>query len=345
MSLYRRSSLDQRESLINNIDMEKSEIRNTMMTNNEQLRFNISNSRVVEGRNLINNMSLSTIRNTRSQYNSDYSTLKKIDNILQPQPENVLKRYASSKKTTFKRKHPLKIFVSKKLHYLYIRCEIITTYFINSYVFSLFTDPKEIENSKEVNCKFLLSSTKDKNPKYDRFNYNDINFDNLDVLKLTQFIKELNSFFHSPGYVNIFRKNYKRKVIYYSIFTLMIISFILIIVISCVEGLFDKATGREYNFWLIVIAIFILEAILLYSSIRLFFYAFSVLNEIRKYEIFLFHLKDYHNIEAFFAKWNFEFFLLNGVFVTCPLNLEYIQFNFDPSNEIVLEHHDVNEEP
>ncbi len=71
-------------------------------------------------------------------------------------------------------------------------------------------------------------------------------------------------------------------------------------------------------------------------------YTFIVLDNIEFYEVLKYRLDKFELVEKFFTEWNIKYFLKEGIFVTTPANLEYIQFNFNPEQEIELEHHEID---
>ncbi len=71
--------------------------------------------------------------------------------------------------------------------------------------------------------------------------------------------------------------------------------------------------------------------------------AFVVNKEILEYDILNYRIKNYTKTQEFFDKWNMKFFLPNGVFISCPVTIDYLQFNKEPLKEINLEHHEIAE--
>jgi hypothetical protein len=358
MSYEDISMINKKENLINNIDFDQSQfsLQEEERDKVEAIKFEVSTSNIPSDKSrpqIINNMSLSSIRNTRTNFLSDssanfnISSLKKIDSKMSPLAN--YSRLDSTQKIIFQREAPTAFFVSKYREFCAIKCNIITTYFIQNFIFSLFTNPKSIEKFEGCRMKFFLANVNAKEHE-DFFNSHEIIFGeniiqpSLDQKILHSFICEVNSFFKDPEFIKIHQAIKKKKLIFYILTLVLTIAFILIISLSAAFGVFQSDDGENpTKYWIVIIIIFAVEAILLYVILRAFLFAFVITNEILRYDILNYHLKNFHNIEATFLKWNEQFFLKNNIFVSCPVNLEYLQFNLEPTKEVVLEHHELEE--
>lgn len=293
-------------------------------------------------------MSVSSIKKTISHFMSTSqranNSIFQLNKMLYVEPDKEKDKKVFNI-VIFDKKKPYSYFLSKESNFGVIKCENITTFFVDKFMFSQFTSPKNIEKDNRVNCMFL-EKDREKNLFFlDKDSMAELNFKSKKDLqrdRVSEFIHELNFLMNESNYLVVLKK-FQCKKINYS----LVCFFLLFIIIS----LF--IVGIKYDFFLpeeiqikwsyvYYVILLICEFLLIYYFFKLFFHTFFVIENIRLYEIQKYHLDKFEFVEKFFTEWNMKYFIDEGIFLTAPPTIDYLQFNFNPEQEIELEHHDID---
>jgi hypothetical protein len=340
-------------NLINNIDFENSEFDLNEEEKDrveEEVRFEVNTSNPTERSHIINNMSISTITNTRINFLSDSSAQNNAESLQKLQSlMPIIFRYNSSlQKVVFSKKPPTAFYVSKHRDLCAIKCEVITTYFVKNATFSIFSNPHGIEENEIVKVKILNSRPENENSPIHKFWISDLEDDvilmNLDQNKFFQFFEEVNFYFSSPEIRKIEQRTRKQKFIYYTLTVFLMILLILVIILSFFYDLFVKPdNSSSFQFWIIIVIVMFIAIILIYLALRSFLMAYVYTTEVHRFDTLSHYIKNYPTVQKTFDKWNINLFLLSGIIVSTPVSLDYIIFNFEPDKDIVLDHHEMDE--
>ena len=234
-----------------------------------------------------------------------------------------------------KRNFHIDLFKSEKFAVCYN--ETIKTYLFNLYIFSEFTNPKLIENDQRVNI-YLLERNKEK----DIFQYEIKELlENLNLASnksdiIQNFLKDINSFFEEESYILLkqWKIKYKKTIIFLLI--LLIIIFLLSIKIFLIFR------NRYIQFEYYIIGIYIVLIIIM------LFYMKYIIQKIVNIDIYLlfnqikYMINKENEIKQIINKWNQKEFESIRIKVSVPISLNYILFNLDPFQNILIENLDIS---
>lgn len=309
--------------------------------------------------NTTTNISLSTIKNTKNNFFTltQGNTLIKLGQILLNNLDGVEinETYKENNnnnlndglifklnKVVFETQDPNYFYLSKKSNYGIIKCNVITTYFVDNYVFSHFTNFSEIEETSNGNYLFLQSKKKSRkmftiDPDFiTKFNSRST----YDEDKFSDFLNGVNINFVSEEYGKITQKYKYLKI---KSLTLIIFLILLISIISILAFGFDffMTLNSESICVLVFIFTLIILFLLLGFTLRYVLYICIYYNNMEFYEKLQFHISKAKEVEQYFADWNKDYFINKGLIVSTPVNLDYILINFNAMEEIELANHEI----
>jgi hypothetical protein len=319
----------------------------------------------------IGNMSISTIKNHITNITMNFisdstqqnNSLKKLNSMIVL--EKVIfkmhrggqeliereeeKKTLTLKKITYKRKKPFNYFLSKYRSYCIVKCEVITTFFVDNYVWSMFTNPKQRENDENISCRYLII-----NKETFEFEVNSFTVDNLDLddnlvkkpidrTKFMEFMQGINQVFRKNEFFEILENFKNKRLIYLLLCLVLFIIMISLTVFAFMNNFFAPANDPEdiSVLWMCIIFFSVALAALILLFIKFLYSAIVETSQIKQYRILEFHVKNFNEIENYFEKWNVDLWIPNGIYVSCPVTLEYIQFSLDPFRDIELQHHEI----
>jgi hypothetical protein len=292
------------------------------------------------------NMSVSSIMNSRSHY---FGTISKHGNSiakLHQMMENNENNY-ESKLIFNKNSPPDSIYKSKYNNYHIIKCNLITTIFVDNFIFSLFTNPSQVE---KINCLFLENKNLNFKVNEEFLNILKNKKFSLDYAKNIEFIAGVNDMFNTSDYIQINSDFYRKKL--KNIIYCVLVSFIFLLLgfVNFKYNFFllnetdddDTIPTSSNKFkWILFSIVSLVLVLLFFLIIRFIFKIVIKLKDKKQYELLKYHVKQFNNLEEYFQTWNVNYFLQNEVYVTSPATLDYIQFNFHPFQEIELQHHEL----
>ena len=231
----------------------------------------------------------------------------------------------------------IELFKSKKFAICYN--ETIKTYFFELNTFSEFTNPKIIEKEQRVNVYIL-----EKNKENDIFQYENkeilehLNIPLNKIKIIENFIKDINSFLEEESYIQLKNSNikYKKKYIIYFLILLIIIVAISIIMFLYFYYNYNILPKQyiigSYIIFIIIVLIFLINIIykIINMNIKLMF------NQIH------YMINKENEIKIIINKWNQKEFESIRIKVSVPISLNYIIFNLDPFQNIIIEDLDIS---
>lgn len=231
-----------------------------------------------------------------------------------------------------------------------IKCDTITTYFLGMVSCSQFTHPDTILNDNKVNVSFLYRGTSDTDTNKLAYSTEvfkmpqDFKIPRVEKSKMRQFISALNEFFCELDYVNNIRAlTFNKRLLY--LFTFL--CFILLGISLYLLGAdVVKAINKKITYTLsrilktIAISLIVLFVIfgIKYFIGKIRCIPFRFLEEIMYYRI-----KHADSVAIFIEKWNEELFNSKQIRIWIPASLDYVMFNMDPYQDILIEPHDLEE--
>ena len=250
-----------------------------------------------------------------------------------PMNKKQLSKNKISREMTFSDENNITTQILKSKYFGICSNEMITTYLINLFIFSEFTNPKNIEKNENVNVYYVL-----KNKVLDKFYFNSkdvlkhLNLSSDKENKIKQFFFEMNSYFKNNEYIELKNQNEKYRKLIKVLLIIIIIIFILSFIIFLLFFL-QKNNNREiiigiYIVWLIIIGFFLYIIINKLITEELFF----------TYQYILYMISKNDEINKIIDKWNKSDFESMRIHVSVPISLNYIQFNLDPFQNIEIKH-------
>ena len=282
---------------------------------------------------------LKDYNNNNDNYNFDYS-FTSYDNLLKSSFRSSVKSISTKNETNIReiifsdnRDFNIELFKSKKFAICYN--ETIKTYLFNCDTFSEFTNPKLIEKDQRINIYIL-----EKNKENDIFQYEikeilehlNIPLNKSDIIK--NFIKDINFFLEEESYIQLkyFNIQYKKCI------NFLLILLIIIFLISMIIFLLSIKQQHKNKYYIIgiyiifimIILIFLINIILKIINMNIYF----IFNKIN----YMFNKQD--EIQNIINKWNKNEFESLRIKVSVPISLNYIIFNLDPFQNIIIENLD-----
>lgn len=119
--------------------------------------------------------------------------------------EKLREEFSEIETITVKKNKPETFFLSKMRDFCKIKCNVITTYFVDNVVFSQFTNPKSIKEVFPIVCYFFIPNTL-------QYNIEEIcEKVNIEKLQLSEFIEGVNSLISNDKITEFYSDSYKRK--------------------------------------------------------------------------------------------------------------------------------------
>jgi hypothetical protein len=220
--------------------------------------------------------------------------------------------------------------------YSIIQCPKITTYYVDNYIFSNFTNPSAIQ--KFYDFKSFFIHQKDRLFNVADFIGNEIT-GKFDFNVLNTFLVGLNNLLNSSRVVEIVTK-YKRKsliniLLIHLVLLVMVLTFILVFIYD-----FEILQALKINYLILFLVMFLLLLLFVSLLVRLFFQVFSI-PQSRDYIILQYRLESLSTLKDYIDSWNRTVFLPKFTLISVPVNLKYIHVLLEPI-EILLEHHEYN---
>jgi hypothetical protein len=205
-------------------------------------------------------------------------------------------------------------------NYSKLWCSTITTEWINNKTFSYLTNPENIEG------KFYYV-TRRKDFGYEPlFTWRNGLLGTVSIERFNEFITQLTSLVE----VNLMVKDVHKK-----LFKKHVLSMTLAIIFVLISvGFFVYIPFSIYRFYPLFITMALVFLILFIIMIMMI-----PRKHVRDYEIYTYYLINTNVIEDFINSWNNEYFLQNGVYVTCPRNMKYLQFNIGINRLMIFDRH------
>ena len=255
--------------------------------------------------------------------------------IFKSQIENNYNKKIIESTIEFKDMKTLEIKTLKRKKFAYCRNDLITTYHVRNNCFSQFTYPKTIEQDKQVDV-FVL----ERNKKKDKFICEDINniISELGITKkvnelstnITLFLDNINNIFLNKSYINT-----KQKIFCWNLFCYVLLFCLIACCCLLIVSLFFKVVFSQ-EFILdsqnILIALICLVCILIFLLI----YYISTLSLLKQFKLIDYMLLRYKNNVQLVESWNKSVFYQSNVIVSIPVSVDYILFNKNPKQDIVI---------
>ena len=224
--------------------------------------------------------------------------------------------------------------------FCFVQNEKITTYLVNLYIFSEFTDLNEIENDDRIKVFFIRRNIKSKTfiPETEKI-LNNLNLSLDKKSEFNNFIDGINKFFEDPEFLQIKVKNKKFKI---RIYGTVIILFLLLILMLCVIAKLAFMNSLQiFNKLSLIFLSSCLSIIFIYFLIK----QFSKLNHLKLFSIYNnleYFLLNSNRIYDYIENWNRNFFENNKIRVSVPISVSYIMFNLNPYQQIEIQHLDID---
>jgi hypothetical protein len=232
----------------------------------------------------------------------------------------------------------IKTYQHKTKPFAFKSCKNITTYFIDLYIFSVYTNPKVVTEEYGIPSIFIT-------PTVLGFNLNNIpeDFICLDRSTLVEFIGGINKLYLDEGTIEIQRKYRRRKIFGLAIVASSLVVAVLLIVLGVVfHGLvFGGFYNNILGFWIKMVIFVVIIALMIYLSFRNFRQVYYKQPPLKEYNILSSRVHTYLKLEEYMEIWNKFIFLPRKVFVTIPLNFQYLHIMLDISKEVKFEHHNL----
>jgi hypothetical protein len=288
---------------------------------------------------LIPNLSLSTIINKNSSsistslkqffktHNIDYNTTH-------PMSRDTPGSYHQS--LIIEIEKPIKTYINTYKHLIIIKCNRVTTYYVNNYVFSALTNPERFE------ADFKIPNLVFKPRLKTGFSINDTTCTQLsskfDPNVIRKFFESVNAFMLSKSNQEVKEHNNNARR-YYLITGLVLFALFAGLTISAFifdDVIFDS---DGVGLWVKIILFLLLLIVLFYFILRNFFNAFYVQGELLKFNLLEDRVKIYPDVNECLEIWNKFVFLPEKIYVVIPVSFDYMQFIFDATKEIKIENH------
>lgn len=210
-------------------------------------------------------------------------------------------------------------------NYTKIRCSNITTEFINGVTFSYLTNPTNINN------KFYYV-LRDSNFNYSpSFTWHNGIFRTVTKEKFEEFFKDINEKSTKMEVRHIEHKANKERCCYDSLN--------IFFVILCIASFIIVPFGW---YWYFPIFCLFLAVGILFIFLVAFSIPWSISNRhVHVHKVFTQYQLNTPEMETLINKWNNGYFIPNGIYITCPRNFKYIQFNVDPNCSMVIDDHEL----
>jgi hypothetical protein len=325
---------DRKDSVINNISFNPDGFENSTLLL-QSLRFDLSKG---EARRftVLQQLDLSEIaKNTSSDVGV---SVKNILPRFQIDNTNIEEFPKERKVVVIKKRNPIRVYQHTNRPLAIVKCQNITTYFIDLYVFSLYTDPVKILHDHNVPSVIVKPG---KNGFDSHALLGQVGLQ-LDKPTIMEFVNNINKMYKSDRIVTLDERFAKRRLLGLFI-TLSSLALIIALIILCINFNDVFFSTEDMGFWL-KLALFIIVLLLLgYFCLKNFLNVFKVLPRNKEYNELSIRVTVYPELEDFLETWNKFIFIPKKLFVTVPPNFEYIHFLLDISNEVKLEHHTVND--
>lgn len=248
--------------------------------------------------------------------------------------------FGERKQILFRPIQPDTIWNNRKESFIYIRCQLLTTFFYYLTAYSQFSNPNLIENDPRFELKFLYRGN---NLEYDGELFSllpSFSLNNISNKQLEPFISALNVISASEKFLSIRRKNsqlrLRANIIFYSLlvfFICLTIGFIVYLILAL-----NKIT---FVFWIVMGLYVVFFFALLY-----FMYIYKKQYKNSKFilieQTVSHRIKNSLVIEKFISEWNRKLFFPNKMVMWAPISLDYVMFNLCQEHDIQLKHHSID---
>lgn len=200
-----------------------------------------------------------------------------------------------------------------------IKCANITTEWIDGLSYSYLTHPNNIENKfyyliRGVNGIFKPS-----------FEWRDGIMGTTTKEKFDEFLYDVNNYSgNNVQSANMLSKSKRKKILLYTFAFLSMLLFVAFLIIAPILG------------WYIF---FFPAGLFITSFFLLFCFGWRYHHYDYHYDVNKYYIVNIVGIERLINKWNEDYFVNQGIYVTTPKNFSYIQFNVDQNCRMELEQH------
>jgi hypothetical protein len=236
---------------------------------------------------------------------------------------------------------PIYTYINSYNPFIIIKCNRITTYYVDNYMFSLLTHPEQFEEEYGIRSVIIKHRNK-------QFSLNDdVRLrlgDKIDISTFEEFINRVSNIYKGEAHRTTEKLHFKRIMIYVLISGCFLILVVFMLVMAFVfdQLLFDYDEGL--GFWIKLVLFVLLLILLLYFCIRNLINALYVEPQIRKFNRLMNMVQSYPQLQDFLETWNKYVFVPKGLYVYIPLNIKYIHVILDLGKEIKFQNHAVNNE-
>jgi hypothetical protein len=233
---------------------------------------------------------------------------------------------------------PSNIYINNYKPLCIIKCNKVTTYFIDQYIFSVLTNPYDFEREYQIPSIFIEPGKKG-------FAVEDLTnsiiAERLEADVINKFTFCVNELYNDTEMNYIQKRLRKRKVrsLVICITAGFIILAMVLFAIVFNELLFDDDQGT--GFWIKLIFFFIFLVILVYLLVRNLIYMAFVYPQLEKYEILSHRATVVDTLQECLETWNRYVFIPKNLFVTIPLNFQYLHVILDLTKEIRIQNHSI----
>lgn len=265
-------------------------------------------------------------------------------------PKNSQQEIQIKTPALYKVQHPKLIKFSNLGSFGIIKCDTITTYFLGMVSCSQFTHPDAIRNDNKVNVSFLYRGERETDTSKLAYSTEvfkipqDFKLPKIEKNKMRQFISALNEFFCNLEYIdNIRSLTFNKRLLYLFTFLCIILLGICLYLLG-VDAV--KAINKELTYTTRKIIKTVGISLIVFLSI---FGIKYFIGKIRRIpfrfleEIMYYRIKHADSVAGFIEKWNEELFINKQIRIWIPASLDYVMFNMDPYQDILIEPHDLEE--
>lgn len=317
------------DSMISNENSIKKENDYNLISQEDSLNYNNGNSPLFSKNNSVikDNIEENNFNNLSEDYESIFPSIKKNkneNNFKNPFKINV--------------NQPNEIKFSQNDSFGFIKCDNITTFFLGQVRFSIINHPEKIFRKKNLNLKILK---RDKKSMVYNIKNNPKIIKGIEFHKFNKFINQLNNdFILNSECIDIYSKIKCNKIIFF------ILGFIFVLggLLSLFLLILDLYQLKKEKIKSKIVHIIIL---LLVFVVCLFFVLIlkgKVNNlQFQLYEgIIGYRIKYGNKFKKVIKQWNEDLFMKKNIRIWCPITFDYILFNFDPYQDIYIQHHSLD---
>jgi hypothetical protein len=228
-------------------------------------------------------------------------------------------------------------YIHESKPYAFKKCKNITTYFVNLYLFSVYTDPIAVSKAYNMPSIFLT-------PHANGFDHANLVQDfGLDRSTIREFFDGINKMYLDEHIVAIDKSYQKKKSL--GLFLLISSTFLVVLLVVLGFAFHDLCFSTDHwGFWIKLAMFIFINFLLIYIFLRNVKDLIYIQPELKKYNVLSWRVQSYPMLEEYIEIWNKYIFIPRKVFVTVPPNYQYIHFLLDITTEVKLEHHILTDE-